>query len=57
MYPTTLNVIVEYYIHHWLMVVATTDREAEDLGMSVQDLVAYFYADEGIVTLTQMERL
>ena len=38
-------------------VVAPTKDGREGLGMSIQDLAAYFYAENDLVTLTQLERL
>ena len=37
--------------------VAPTEAGAEVLGVSIQGFVANFYADDGLVALTQTERL
>ena len=37
--------------------VESTEVGTEVLGLSIQDLVAYFYANDGLVASTQPERL
>ena len=37
--------------------VTETDAEAEGLGVLIQDLAAYFYAENGLVASIQSERL
>ena len=49
--------VVDAVISHWVTVVAPTKEEIEGLGLSIQDLAAYFYADDGLVASTQPERL
>ena len=39
------------------MVVAPTMDGMEGLGLSIQDLADYLYADDGLVVLTHPERL
>ena len=34
----------------------STEEGTEGLGLSIQDLTAYFYAHDGLVALTQLER-
>ena len=55
--PTIFNWAVDEVIRHWVMLIAATDMGEEVLSALVQDLVAYFYAYDGIVALNQMERL
>ena len=55
--PTILNLAVYAIIRHWVTVVAAMDAGAEGLGILIQDLSAYFYADDVLVTSTQMMRL
>ena len=55
--PTLFNVFMYSAIIHWVTVVALTKAGMEGLGLSIQDLVAYFYANDGFVALTQPERL
>ena len=47
--PMIFNVVVGSIIHHWVMMVATTDPVAEGLSALVQGLEAYFCVDEGLV--------
>ena len=37
--------------------VSATEAGMEGLGLSIRDLVAYLYSDNGLVTSTQPERL
>ena len=55
--PTIFNMVVDSVIQHRVTVVAATEAGAEVLGVSIQDIVEYFYADDGLVTSTQLERL
>ena len=55
--PTLFNMIMDTFICHWVMVVAPTKKGMGVLGLSIQDLVAYFYAHDGLVALTKPERL
>ena len=36
---------------------APAEDGTEGLGLSIQDLMAYFYADHGLIALTHLERL
>ena len=56
MSPTLSNVSVDSVISHRVGVVAATDEGTEVL-LFIQDLVAHFYANDGIVTSKQPERL
>ena len=55
--PKIFNTVVNTVIRHWVALVAPTKDGTEVLGLSIQDLVAYLYADNGLVTSTQTERL
>ena len=55
--PTLSNVVVDAVIRHWLMVVVTTEAGTEVIGLLIRDFVAYLYADNGLVALTQPKRL
>ena len=55
--PTLFNVVVDAFIRHWVTVVDPTEDGMERLGLQIRDLVWYLYADDGLVTLTQPERL
>ena len=49
--------VVYAVIRHWVTVVAETEAVKEGLGLFIRGLVSYFYADYGLVTSTQPERL
>ena len=55
--PTIFNVLVDAVIRHSVIVVVEIEAGAEVLVALVQDLEAYFYTDNGLVALTQSERL
>ena len=55
--PMIFIVVMDAVILHWVKVVAATEAGAEGLGVLIQVLAAYFYADNGIFVLTQPERL
>ena len=57
LYPTILNVVVDDVICHWVAVVTPTEAGTGGLGLTIIDLVAYFYAKNGLVALNQTERL
>ena len=46
---TILNMLVDAVIQHWVTVVAPMGADAEVIGETLQELVAYLYADDGIV--------
>ena len=52
-----LNVVVDAVIRHWVVVVAPTKDSMEVLGLSIQELTAYLYADNGLIVSTRPERL
>ena len=55
--PTISNVVVGAIIFRWVTVMMPTEAGTGGLGMTIIDLVAYFYANNGLVASTQMERL
>ena len=48
--------VVDAMIRHWVMAVAPTKPGAEGLGETIQELVAFFYADDGLVASPQTDR-
>ena len=57
MSPTIFNVVIDSVIRYWVAVVAPTKDGTEGLGLLIQDLVVYFYVNNGIIALTQLESL
>ena len=55
--PTIFNVVVYAIICYLVMVLAPTDDGTYGLGLLIQYLAAYFYADDGLVALTQSEKV
>ena len=55
--PTIFNVVMDSVIRHWGMVVTPTEAVTRGLGLTIIDLAAYLYADDGLVGSTQPERL
>ena len=55
--PTLFNVVVDAIIRHWVTVVAATEADTEGIGLSIQDLAVYFYANDGIVASIQHDKL
>ena len=55
--PTIFNMTVDAVICYWVVMVAPTEDGTDVLGLSIQDLMVYFYADNGLVVLTHPERL
>ena len=55
--PTIFNVVVDAVMRNWVMVVVTTEAGAEGIRETIQELVDFFYADDGLVALPQTERL
>ena len=55
--PTIFNVVVDSTICYWVLVVAPTEDGTEELGLSIQDLLEYFYANNDLIASTQLERL
>ena len=55
--PTIFNMAVDSFIRHWLMLVMPSYAGMGSIGLTIIDLVAYFYADDGLVASTQPERL
>ena len=57
LYPTLFNVVMDAVICQWVTVVEATEEGMEGLDLSIWDMVESFYADDGLVALTQPERL
>ena len=57
LYSTIFNLVVDAVICHWVMVVSVTEAGVEGIGALIQDLTAYFYADNRLVMSTQLKRL
>ena len=55
--PTIFNVSVDAFIRYWVVVVSLMEPGEEGIGKMVQELVAYFYADDGLITSPWSERL
>ena len=55
--PMIFNVVVDSVVRHWMTVVMPTEAGVGGLGLTIIDLEAYLYSDDGIVASTQMERL
>ena len=55
--PTILNVVVDAIILHWVTVLTPIESVMGVLGLTGIDLMGYFYSDDGLVALTQPERL
>ena len=54
---TIFNILVDSVIRHWVMVAAPAEAGMEGLSTSMQELAAYFYADERLVAFPRLERL
>ena len=52
--PTIFNMVVDAVIRHWVTVVTSTEAGMGGLGLTIVDLAAYFYADDGFVVSTQL---
>ena len=55
--PTIFNVVVDSIIRHWVTVVIPTEASMGGLDLTIIDLADYLYAENGLVELTQLERL
>ena len=55
--PKIFNVVVDAVIRYWVALVAPTKDGMEGLGLSIQDLVVYLYADGVFVASIQTARL
>ena len=51
------NVVVYSVILHWVTVVAAIKVDAELLDVLVKDFAEYFYAGDGIIVYSQLDRL
>ena len=55
--PMLFNVVVYAIIRHWVTFVEPTVDVLEGLGLSIRELAAYFYAEDGLVASIKPERL
>ena len=55
--PMIFNVVMDAVIHHWVTVVTPSEAGKGGLGLAIIDLTEYFYANDGLLELTQPERL
>ena len=55
--PTVFKMVVDAVIRYWVEVVVPTEDGTEGLGMLIQDLAAYLYANDGLIASTHLERL
>ena len=55
--PKIFNVVMDAVIRHWVTLVTPTEEGTGGLGLTIIDLEAYFYANNGFVASTQPERL
>ena len=53
--PTIFNLVNDAIIRHWVTV--AMEAGVEGLGMSIQDLVPYLYADDGVIMSTKIYSL
>ena len=56
LYTKLFNVVMDAVIRHWVAMAAATEEGIDGLNLSIQDLVAYFYSDNGLIASTQPER-
>ena len=49
--------VVDAVIRHWVTVVIPIEAGTGRLGLKIIDLAVYFYANDGLVASTQLERL
>ena len=52
--PTIFNVVVDAVMLHWVTAVTSTEVGTGVHGLTIIDLAAYFYADDGLVASTQL---
>ena len=57
LFSSIFNVVVDAFIRYRVAVVSPTEGGKERLGLSIQDLAAYFYSNHGLVALTHPKRL
>ena len=52
LYPTIFNVVVDAVVRHWVTGVISDAEERGDLGNKGRHQAALFYADDGMVALS-----
>ena len=55
--PIIFNVLVDAIVCPLVLVVVPIEAGVEGLGVSIQDLEEFFYFDDGLVMLNQLDRL
>ena len=55
--PTLFNEVMDSDIRNWVTVVEPTSDGLEGNDLSVSELAAYFYDNDGLVLLNQLKRL
>ena len=55
--PTIFNMVVDAVICHWVMVVTSAEAGMGGLGFTIIDCTAYLYANNGLISLTQLEKI
>ena len=50
--PTIFNVVVDVIIRHWVKMVMPTEEDTGWIGLTIIDLPAYLYANDGLMALT-----
>ena len=51
--PTIFNVVMDAVIRHWVTVITPTELGMGGLGLTIIDLEAYFYTENGLVASNQ----
>ena len=55
--PTIFNVVLDAIICRWVTVVMPTEAGTGGLGLTIIDMAEYLYANDGLMSSTQPERL
>ena len=59
--PTIFNVVVDVVLRNWAVGVSVTEETADPrtygFGWDIQQLAAYFYADDGLLVSTRAHRI
>ena len=51
--PTIFNVVVDAVIRHWVTVATTTEADTGVIDLTIIELAAYYYTDNGLMASTQ----
>lgn len=55
--PTIFNIVVDAIVRYWLSLVVDDGSEVDGLGMTVQEWLVLFYADDGLIASRNAEWL